>query len=186
VLAKRFLDERLFDLASLVQLGIHLFTKGKESTYPLTAEKGPLTPDLIDQLAATKAKYETMAADVEQLQLADYLADRLMREHSIDRNNSFQIARLLKANQLEDARAYLNEIGQDEVIADEMLALLSKYRNYAATEGKLTKQATFLAEEIYADNLSARQRLIKLVLQGDMLLAGSLVDETPGLPTETI
>ncbi len=180
-MAAEALEKDMFDRTLLGQLAVTLLTEGESAARDFARRNRKLTDDLIDNLLEERQRYETAAAEIEELQLVGYLARQMQETHGLDYSQIRQVLSYLSVQQTMRARQYLEEAGQDSVIVDEAMHLMQLHRRYQQARQDPRQAAQFLADLVFERNYNGRAALIRTVLAGDVEGARELVRTVPGL-----
>ena len=185
-LAAEVLERELFDRNLLAQLAAALLSDGAEAARQLATRNSKLSPELVDGLLAIKQQYDAALAEIEQVQIVGYLARTLQAPYALDYEQVLQVLRFVRAGQLGEARAYVDELGKDIAVVEDAVrqqGLLARYQN---SQGDERQVAQFLAEMLFDQHYTARAALVRSVLAGDEAEANAVVAQVPGLEASLI
>ncbi|HSH04620.1 MAG TPA: SEC-C metal-binding domain-containing protein [Anaerolineae bacterium] len=185
-LAAEMMERVLFDRNLLTQLAAELLQSGHDAAIKMATKHKQLSPELVPALEKMKAEYDEALAEIEEVQVAGYLARVLQEPYDTDYNTLLQVVRLVRVNRLNGARSFLQERGIDTALVEEVLRLFGVYSRYQQASQDTRQTAEFLAEQLFEQHYNARAALIRAVLGGNDAEAKLLTEEVPGLPATLI
>ncbi len=185
-LAAETLEEELFSRSDVTQLALKWLVDGEVEARQYADRHSRLMPAMLDELLAAQKRFEAAAAEIEEVQLAGFLARRLREEYGVDYNEAVNVLRLVRTGQLRRARQELDDQGKDVAMAEEAVRLTGLHSRYQAARENPQQLAQFLAEIVFDHHYNGRAALIRAVLAGEMERAREIVADVPGLEPEHI
>lgn len=181
-----FLEESLFDRPLLSKLAFTLLEEGESAANALVNRHPKLSPELLAWLKELQTEYDDALAEIEEVQIVGYLARTLQEPYDIDYNSLLELLKFVHANQLTEAREYLEKIGKDTALADDATRLWALYGRYQAVSKDSRQKAQFLGETLFDKHYNARAALSRAVLGGEIEEAHTLTKTIPALPASLI
>ncbi len=185
-LAAEALESEMFDRPDLTKLALTLLNEGETAARDQARKSAKLSEDLVDALVATRARFDSALADIEQVQIIGHLAKVLQEPYGIDYNDLLEVLRPVRANKLAEARSIVEGLGKDVALVDDIVRRwneLVRYQNFHADD---KQTAQFLAEQVFEQHYNARAALIRAVLGDRIDEANHLVETIPGLSRQHI
>jgi preprotein translocase subunit SecA len=185
-LASEALEKELFDRSLLAKLAATLFTESEKAARTMADKHPQLNEDLVDALLDLKAEFDKALAEIEKIQVRGYLARTLQEPYDMDYNQLVQVLRLVTTNQLGPARDYVDELGKDVAVVEDIVRLSDLYRRYQQASQDAQRLAQFLAENLFETHYTARAALIRAVLGKKLDEARKIVQKVPSMPASLI
>jgi preprotein translocase subunit SecA len=185
-LAAEALGEKMFDRDDLVRLAQRLMAEGEDAARDMARRDRKFNEDLVDALLATHAEYEAAREEIDEVQIMGYLAKTMQEPYEIDYNDLLVTLRLVRDGELGEAREYIEEMGGDIAIVEDIARRWNDLALYARVHNDPRKVGEFLAEKVFEDNYNGRAALIRLVLADQPEEARRLAQELPGLQPEHV
>jgi preprotein translocase subunit SecA len=185
-LASEALEKELFDRPLLTKLAVALFTESEKAARAMADKHPQLNEDLVDALLDVKTEFDEALAEIEKIQVRGYLARTLQEPYDMDYNQLVQVLRLVTTGQFGPAREYVDELGKDVAVVEEIVRLSDLYRRYQQVSQDVQRMAQFLAENLFEQHYTARAALIRAVLGKKLDEARKIVQKVPSMPASLI
>jgi preprotein translocase subunit SecA len=185
-LAAEELEEKLFDRKLLSELARRYATNGVESALAFVKGKEKLSEDLVEWLGQIKAEFEQDLAELQRLQVLRFLAQSLQEPYAIDYEDLVGVLRLVRDNELKQARDRLNELDVDVALVTKAQSMWDVYSRYLHIHQDEQATAQFFGDILFERHYNARAALIREVLSGDRGKAEELTRSIPGLSSDLI
>ena len=180
-LASGALEEELFDRSRLTQLAQIWLTKGEQAARETARRDPKLDVALVGGLASIKQEFDEALAQIEQVQLTTYLAQRMASEFNVEVGIARQTIAYIRLGAVAQARQYLNKQGVDTAVAEEAVRLYELYSGYQTAAGDNTKTAKFLGEMLFEQHYQARAAVIRAVMNDELDEAREVAVKVPGM-----
>ena len=185
-LSAAMLEQDLFDRPLLTQLTFQLLTEGEVAARAYAQKHPKLDPVLVDGLQEIKAHFDEAQAEIEEVQVIGYLSRVLQEPYSIDYSDLTQVLRDVRAGRLGAAREFVDSIGKDPVLVEDIVRQWGLYTQYQAAHTDDRKAAQFIAENLFDRHYNARAALIRATLNDDLEESQQVIQQVPGIPADII
>ncbi|MFN2187732.1 MAG: SEC-C metal-binding domain-containing protein [Candidatus Promineifilaceae bacterium] len=185
-MASEALEKDLFDRTDLSQLALTLLNEGQEAAIAAAKKHKKLSEDLVEALVEAKDELDGALKEIEQIQVAGYLAKILQEPFGIDFNDIRTVIRLVRGGQLSSARVFLESRDIDVALVEEVNRLWDLYTRYQQIHEDPAHSARFLAETVFEKLYNGRAALIRALMNNDRDEAERLCQNVPGLSSSLI
>ncbi len=185
-MAAEALETDLFTRNDLAQLALTLLADGPEKARGYAKKHKKLSEDLVGALEDAKAEFDKALKEIEEVQVAGYLARELQEPYSIDFNDIRNVIRLVRGGQLSSARNLLESRNIDVALVEEVNRLWNLYTRYQQVHEDANLSARFLAETLFEKLYNGRAALIRALMNDDQEEAEILCRTIPGLSSNLI
>jgi len=175
------LETDLFTRIELAQLALVLLSDGPETARGYAKKHKKLSEDLVGALEDARAEFDKALVEIEQIQVAGYLARELQKPYKIDFNDIRNVIRLVRGGQLSSARDLLESRNIDVSLVEEVNRLWDLYTRYQQIHEDANLSAKFLAETLFEKLYNGRAALIRALMNDDREEAEILCKSIPGL-----
>jgi preprotein translocase subunit SecA len=180
------LEKDLFNRNDLTQLTLTVLTENSEAARTYAKKHKKLSEDLVDAIVETKAEFDLALVEIEQIQVAGYLAKVLQEQYSIDFNDIRNVIRMVRGGQLAGARDFLESINIDIALVEEVNRLWDLYTKYQQVHQDTNQTARFIAETLFEKLYNGRAALIRALMNDNRDEAERLCRTIPGLSPDLI
>jgi preprotein translocase subunit SecA len=180
------LENDLFSRGDLTQLAHYLIADGPDKAREYANKHPKLSEDLVDAILETKAEYDLAMGEIEQVQVAGYLARVLQEPYDIDFNDIRDVIRMVRGGHLSGARELLESIDIDVALVEEVNRLWDLHTRYQQVQGDEKQTAAFIAETLFEKLYNARAALIRSLMNNNRDEAERLCQTIPGLSPDLI
>ncbi len=193
-LAADMVAKKMFDQRQFTQLAQILLADGPEPAREFAAKSSKLSEDLVDWLEQENEAIQQALPQVEELGVVRYVTRKLHEKYDLDYNVAEQIVSQVQVGDYTGAREKLADLGADISFADDVQNQLEVLRHYstviaqrqATPQQKAQALGEVLGRTLFDEHYNARAALIRAVLSGDDEEALMVVQQMPGLTTDTI
>lgn len=185
-MAAEALETDLFTRNDLAQLALTLLADGPEKAREYAKKHRKLSEDLVGALEDAKSEFDQALKEIEDVQVAGYMARELQEPYSIDFNDIRNVIRLVRGGQLSSARNLLESRNIDVALVEEVNRLWNLYTRYQQVHEDANLSARFLAETLFEKLYNGRAALIRALMNDDQEEAEILCRTIPGLSSELI
>jgi preprotein translocase subunit SecA len=185
-LAAEELEQKLFDRKLLAELARRYVVNGKESALTFVKGKEKLSEDLVLWLEEIETEFEEILPELQRLQVLRFLAQSLQEPYSIDYEELLGVLRLVRDNELKQARDRLNELDADVAIVTKAQSMWDIYSRYLRIHQDQQQIGQFIADILFERHYNARAALIREVIGGNKTAAEELTRSIPGLKPDLI
>ncbi|MGB3717411.1 MAG: preprotein translocase subunit SecA [Candidatus Promineifilaceae bacterium] len=180
------LENDLFGRSDLTQLAHSFVSDGQEKAREYAKKHPKLSEDLVDALLETKAGFDLALEEIEQVQVAGFLARVLQEPYAIDYNDIRDVIRMVRGGHLSGARELLESINIDVALVEEVNRLWDLYTRYQQVHKDTNLTASFIAEILFEKLYNARAALIRALMNDNRDEAERLCRSIPGLSLDLI
>jgi preprotein translocase subunit SecA len=180
------LETDLFTRNDLAQLALTLLSDGPEKARGYAKKHKKLSEDLVGALEDAKAEFDKALKEIEEVQVAGYIAREMQEPYSIDFNDIRNVIRLVRGGQLSSARDLLESRNIDVALVEEVNRLWNLYTRYQQVHEDANLSARFLAETLFEKLYNGRAALIRALMNDDQEEAEILCRTIPGLSSGLI
>lgn len=185
-LSAEMLEQELFDRPLLAQLAFQLLNEGPDAARTYAQKHPKLDPVLVDSLQEIKAHFDEAQDEIKDVQVIGYLSRVLQKPYEIDYSDLTKVLRDVRAGQLGAARDYVDSIGKDPVLVEDIVRQWGLYSQYQVVHEDNRKAAQFIAENLFDRHYNARAALIRSTLNGELEEAQDVVQQVPGIPANIV